>query len=71
MSHDLPELTDLPDTPQAQARQICRRCEHYFVTHDPIFRHGCRAMDFKGVRLPGLDVLETTGHLCVTCQPKD
>lgn len=68
MSHNLPEP---PGTPQAQARLLCRRCAHYFITHDPVFRHGCRAMDFKGVRLPGLDVLETTGQLCMTFQPKD
>lgn len=42
----------------------CNECAHFFITHDPGFRYGCRAMDFKSQRLPMLDVLEASGQPC-------
>lgn len=42
----------------------CNECAHFFITHDPGFRYGCRAMDFKSRRLPMLDVLEASGQPC-------
>jgi hypothetical protein len=42
----------------------CRRCAHYFITHQINFRYGCRAMDFKSRRLPMLDVSEASGETC-------
>jgi hypothetical protein len=49
----------------------CLECIHYYVTWDARFPHGCRAMDFKSKRRPQLDVLESTGHACLTFQPRD
>ena len=48
----------------------CTACAHYFVTHDPAFPYGCRALDFKSWRLPMLDVLESSGRPCLYFQPK-
>lgn len=31
---------------------LCRCCTHFFITHQPAFPYGCRAMDFKSRRLP-------------------
>lgn len=42
----------------------CNDCAYYFVTHDPAFRYGCRALDFKSQRLPMLDVAEASGQPC-------
>lgn len=38
----------------------CRRCEHYHVTWDPRWPHGCRVMGFKSHVLPHQAVLKTT-----------
>jgi hypothetical protein len=35
---------------------VCHRCRHYFVTWDPAFPHGCRAMSFRSRRLPNEEV---------------
>lgn len=42
----------------------CNDCAHHFITHDPAFRYGCRALDFKSRRLPMLDVAEASGQPC-------
>jgi hypothetical protein len=38
----------------------CHKCEHYYVTWDKDFPHGCRAMEFKSRQLPGVAVCSTT-----------
>lgn len=43
----------------------CLRCQHYFITWDPAFPYGCRAMDFKSRRKPQLDVFESSGSPCL------
>lgn len=48
----------------------CNRCQHYWITFDPIFRYGCRALDFKSRRLPERDVIESSGLPCHFFQPK-
>jgi len=30
----------------------CHKCEHYYVTWDKHFPHGCKAMKFKSKQLP-------------------
>lgn len=49
---------------------ICRDCAHHYITHDVSFPYGCRVMDFKSRRMPGLDVAEATGHPCYIFQPR-
>lgn len=44
----------------------CHRCTHYYVTWDPNFPHGCRAMEFKSRRYPIDDVRrEIQGKDCL------
>jgi len=43
----------------------CGKCTHYYITYDPIFPYGCRALGFKGKRKPHLDVLEASGAPCL------
>jgi len=44
----------------------CRQCRHYYVTWDPWFPHGCRAMGFKSRRSPNAEVREAMqGQDCV------
>ncbi|WP_434633999.1 hypothetical protein [Chromobacterium sp. CV08] len=49
---------------------LCRRCLHHFVTYDPNFPYGCRAMGFSSKRAPCLDVLEASGQPCMRFQAK-
>lgn len=49
----------------------CHRCAHYYITHDPVFPYGCRALGFKSGRQPCLDVLAASGEPCRYFQAKD
>ena len=53
----------MPDD-QAASPRNCRLCAHYFITHDPQFRYGCRAFGLKSQRQPMLDVIEASGKPC-------
>lgn len=48
----------------------CNSCAHYYITHDPSFRYGCRALDFKSKRQPLCDVIEASGHPCMYFREK-
>lgn len=50
---------------------VCRKCIHYFVTHDPERPYGCRAMGFKSRKNPALVVFESSGMQCRLFSPKD
>jgi hypothetical protein len=43
---------------------VCRKCVHYFITHEPEKPYGCRAMGFKSRRNPALVVFESSGIQC-------
>lgn len=54
------------DSSEAGAtRPLCRRCQHLFITHDPRFPYGCRAMDFKSKNLPHLAVEQASHGQCL------
>lgn len=55
---------DKPPPPGGD-RVRCIACVHYFVTHDPVFPHGCRVLGFRSARPPMLDVLEASGQPCL------
>ena len=42
----------------------CFSCEHYYITHETKFPYGCRAMGFKSVRMPSLDVFANSEMDC-------
>lgn len=52
-------------------RPDCNRCQHYYITHDPDFRYGCRALGFKSWQQPALDVLASSGEPCHYFQQKE
>jgi hypothetical protein len=61
-----------PSPTDAPPRDVrCTRCAHYFITHDPAFPYGCRALDFKSWRPPMLDVLESSGQPCLYFQARE
>lgn len=42
----------------------CMKCSHHFITFDPSFPYGCRAMNFKSRRLPQYEVLGASQQVC-------
>ncbi len=47
-----------------QTMPACRRCRHYFITHDSARPYGCRALGFKSRHNPALVVFSTSGIPC-------
>lgn len=48
----------------------CHKCEHYYVTWDKHFAHGCRAMKFKSKQFPGAVVFASSGMECLLFEKK-
>ncbi|MDR0620939.1 MAG: uracil-DNA glycosylase [Deltaproteobacteria bacterium] len=48
----------------------CHNCRHYFVTWEPQTPHGCRALGFKSLYLPHVQVHRTSGQPCQLYSPK-
>jgi hypothetical protein len=42
----------------------CFFCEHFYITYEPKFPYGCRAMGFKSARMPAVDVFNASGMDC-------
>jgi hypothetical protein len=51
-------------------RPVCLRCTHYFITFDPQFPYGCRAMNFKSRTAPDTEVRAASGMDCQLFRPK-
>jgi hypothetical protein len=47
-------------------RPKCMRCVHFFITYDPFFPNGCRAMNFKSRGLPQDEVRSASGSGCLS-----
>ena len=45
-------------------RPRCAACAHHFITFDPQFPYGCRAMNFKSRGLPETEVRTASGMTC-------
>ncbi|MCB1152368.1 hypothetical protein KDL45_01875 [bacterium] len=50
-------------------RTTCQGCAHYFVTWDPRFPRGCRAMGFKTKNMPCREVHANSGMPCQLATP--
>ncbi len=48
----------------------CLQCRHFFVTWDPAFPRGCRAMHFKGKEMPASFVRRISGRWCLKFDKK-
>lgn len=41
------------------------KCLHHFITYDPAFPYGCRAMNFKSRQLPQYEVFGASRQDCL------
>lgn len=48
----------------------CHKCEHYYVTWDKRFPHGCKAMKFKSKQLPSIAVFTSSTIECLLFKKK-
>jgi hypothetical protein len=48
----------------------CSKCEHYFVTWDKHFPHGCKLFGFKSGNVPNTTVQQATGAACQNFREK-
>ena len=42
----------------------CFSCEHFYITYEKKYPYGCRAVGFKSVRMPSLDVYANSDLEC-------
>jgi len=42
----------------------CFSCEHFYITYEAKFPYGCRAMGFKSMRMPAIDVFANSEMEC-------
>ena len=42
----------------------CFSCENFYITYEAKFPYGCRAMGFKSVRMPSIDVFANSEMDC-------
>ncbi|HIC85854.1 MAG TPA: uracil-DNA glycosylase [Desulfobacterales bacterium] len=59
------------DTNKGTSYIICRACKHFFITHQPSFPYGCRALGFKSARLPFKVVVECSDLPCQAFQKRE
>ncbi len=45
-------------------RPNCMACLHFYVTHEPAFPYGCKAMGFKSAQYPAVTVFASSGMHC-------
>lgn len=57
-------------TESPKERRPCRRCRYFFITHEPGFPYGCRAMGFKSARYPAAVVQQASGLACQRYSPR-
>ncbi|MDP3439665.1 MAG: hypothetical protein U0989_15975 [Azonexus sp.] len=48
----------------------CNQCAHHYITHDPRFPYGCRALGFKSQQQPIRVVMEASAQQCHYFQRK-
>ena len=60
----------MSDRQRAEPKVRCADCRHFFITHEPGWPYGCRAMGFKSRELPCAAVLRSSGEACLAHEPK-
>lgn len=45
-------------------RPNCMACRHFYVTYEPAFPYGCRALGFKSAQYPAITVFASSGMHC-------
>jgi hypothetical protein len=43
----------------------CHGCAHFYITYDPRFPYGCRALQFKSRQLPHIEVHAASNSPCM------
>ena len=49
----------------------CFTCRHFYITYDPHFPYGCRAVGFKSRLMPAKEMYLNSGIECLLFEEKD
>lgn len=49
----------------------CLSCRHFFITYDPRFPYGCRAVGFKSRLMPAQEMYNNSGLVCLLFAGKE
>lgn len=49
----------------------CFDCQHFYITHDPMFPYGCRSQGFKSRLQPSKEVYMSSGVECLSFAEKN
>lgn len=60
-----------PDELKLPIKINCFACRHFFITHNPRFPYGCRAVGFKSRFLPSQEMQRNSGLPCQLFEEKD
>ncbi|MEW6074430.1 MAG: hypothetical protein AB1726_17780 [Planctomycetota bacterium] len=61
----------MAERPSPAPSPDCRRCRHFYVTHDARWPYGCRAFAMKSRALPAAEVLLSSGEPCRGFAPRE
>lgn len=53
------------------SRPNCYGCQFFYITYQPSFPYGCKAMSFKSKILPSVTVYKNSGMECQMYQKKN
>lgn len=45
-------------------QNLCRQCRFFYITWDRKFPNGCKALGFKSLQLPSIQVYKSSGMPC-------
>ncbi|MEN6473681.1 MAG: uracil-DNA glycosylase [Syntrophaceae bacterium] len=60
----------MPDKQTRTANVNCLACRHFFITYNPRFPYGCRAVGFKSRLLPAQEMYRNSGFQCQLFEDK-
>ncbi|RLB22376.1 MAG: uracil-DNA glycosylase [Deltaproteobacteria bacterium] len=52
-------------------KATCYTCRHFYITYEPTYPYGCRAMGFKSTQIPCVVVQMSSGIPCQAYEKKE
>lgn len=51
--------------PPSNTKQVnCLACRHFYITYEPAYPYGCKALGFKSLQYPAVLVFTSSGIHC-------
>ncbi len=59
------------EPPSGKKETNCFSCIHFYITYDPDFPYGCKAVGFKSLPMPSRAMYEHSGMECQLFEEKE